>query len=127
MFTGMNRLAHNVARHPGRISLMDKTRILRMFKSIFRPDQAPPGLDVKKFIASLEGLVDKNKGRGTTGAANYRTLMAAGMHFQDRYNYDVERVKRCVIPYATPAGMFPFCTYNGGPTYRSFIEKQFAR
>jgi len=73
----------------------------------------------------LQGLVDKNKGRGAGGQGNYRTLMAAGMHFQDRYNYDIERVKRCVIPYATPAGLIPFCAYNSGPTYRNLIEKIF--
>jgi len=44
------------------------------------------------------------------------------MHFQDRYNYDVERVKRCVILYSTPAGVFPFCTYNCGPEFRPIVE-----
>jgi len=49
------------------------------------------------------------------------------MHFQDSYNYDVERVKRCVIHYAAPDGkLYPFCTYNSGPTYREKIEKQFS-
>jgi uncharacterized radical SAM superfamily Fe-S cluster-containing enzyme len=48
------------------------------------------------------------------------------MHFQDRYNFDVERVKRCVIQYSTPAGVFPFCTYNCGPEYRACVESAFA-
>ncbi|HNX26870.1 MAG TPA: radical SAM protein, partial [Phycisphaerae bacterium] len=47
-------------------------------------------------------------------------------HFQDRYNFDVERVKRCVILYATPAGVFPFCTHNCGPEYRHFTQKWYA-
>ncbi len=86
----------------------------------------PPGLSVKKFMTTIQGMVDKKKGRGSTGDDNYRTLMAAGMHFQDRYNYDVERVKRCLIQYSTPAGIFPFCTYNGGPAYRAIVEQGFA-
>ena len=46
------------------------------------------------------------------------------MHFMDNYNYDIERVKRCVIHYAAPDGkLYPFCTYNSGPTYREKIEK----
>jgi uncharacterized radical SAM superfamily Fe-S cluster-containing enzyme len=53
--------------------------------------------------------------------------MAAGMHFMDRYNYDVERVRRCVIQYSTPDGVYPFCVINGGPTYRPFIEKMIAQ
>ena len=49
------------------------------------------------------------------------------MHFQDAYNYDIERVKRCVIHYATPDGkLYPFCTYNSGPCYREKIERQFS-
>ena len=44
----------------------------------------------------------------------------------DRFNYDVERAKRCVILYSTPAGVFPFCTYNCGPEYRSIVERQAA-
>ena len=49
--------------------------------------------------------------------------MTAGMHFQDRYNFDVERVKRCAIPYSTQEGIFSFCTYNSGPMYRTLVEQ----
>ena len=43
----------------------------------------------------------------------------------DAYNYDVDRVRRCVIHYATPDGrMYPFCTYNSGPILRDVIEKK---
>lgn len=48
------------------------------------------------------------------------------MHFQDPYNFDVERVKRCGIHYATPdRRIIPFCAYNN--LYREKIEKRFAR
>jgi uncharacterized radical SAM superfamily Fe-S cluster-containing enzyme len=53
--------------------------------------------------------------------------MLAGMHFMDSYNYDVERVKRCVIHYAAPNGkVYPFCAYNSGPVFRERIEKEFS-
>ena len=53
--------------------------------------------------------------------------MLAGMHFMDSYNYDVERVKRCVIHYAAPNGLiYPFCAYNSGPVYRERIEREFS-
>ena len=122
-FCGMNRLAHKFSGRAGRLSALDKVRLLRFFKGLFRPEQMPPDLTVDRFVQTIQGMVDKNKGRGNSGKSNYRTLMAAGMHFQDRYNYDVERVKRCVIPYSTPAGLFPFCAYNSGPNYRSIIEQ----
>ena len=70
------------------------------------------------------GMVDKHKGRGEAEQATYRTVMAAGMHFMDRYNYDVARVRRCVIHYAAGDGVYPFCTYNCGPTYRDLMEKK---
>jgi hypothetical protein len=53
--------------------------------------------------------------------------MVGGMHFQDLYNYDIERVKRCVIHYVVPDGrIIPFCAYNTGPEYRKEVEKKFS-
>ena len=71
-------------------------------------------------------MTNKKLGRdGMDGTFTYRTLLVAGMHFQDAYNYDIERVKRCVIHYAAPDGkLYPFCTYNSGPTYREKIEEE---
>ncbi len=54
-------------------------------------------------------------------------LLVGGMHFQDSYNYNVDRVKRCSIHYAAPNGrIYPFCTYNSGPVFREKIERQFS-
>ncbi len=94
----------------------------------FKPEFAPPGLTFQKFLDTLQGMTDKKLGRdGMDGTFTYRTLLVAGMHFMDLYNFDVERVKRCVIHYAAPDGkLYPFCTYNSGPTYREKIEKQFS-
>lgn len=125
MFTEMNRIAARIIRR-GRANWLDKWRVLRMFKRHFNRQAAPPDLTVKRFIRSLQGLVDKNLGRGENEKQTYKTLLCAGMHFQDRFNYDAERAKRCVILYSTPAGIFPFCTYNCGPEYRPLVEKAFA-
>jgi len=94
----------------------------------FKPELAPPGLTFQKFLDTLQGLTNKKLGRdGMDGTFTYRTLLVAGMHFMDHYNYDVERVKRCVIHYAAPDGkLYPFCTYNSGPTYRDKIEKKYS-
>ncbi len=56
-------------------------------------------------------------------------LFVGTMHFMDVYNYDVERVRRCVIHYATPdpvRRIVPFCAYNSGPTYREEIERRYS-
>ncbi len=126
MFTDMNRIAARINRRGGRVTRFDRVRVLAMFKRHFKADQAPPGLTLKRFIRSLRGMVDKKLGRGENEKLNYKTLLCAGMHFQDRHNFDVERAKRCVILYSTPAGVFPFCTYNCGPEYRGIVESQFA-
>ncbi len=124
MFVEMNRIASRVRRR-GRANWLDKWRTFRMFKRHFHKDSAPPGLTVKRFVRALMGLVDKNLGRGEGEKLGYRTLLCAGMHFQDRFNYDVERAKRCVILYSTPAGVFPFCTYNCGSEFRPIVESQY--
>jgi len=125
LFTDMNTLARRIERR-GRRTWLDKYRAIRIFKRNFRPRAAPPDLTLKRFIRSLYGLVDKGIGRGEGEKLTYKTLLCAGMHFQDRYNYDVERVKRCVILYSTPAGVFPFCTFNCGPFYREMVERAYA-
>ena len=58
---------------------------------------------------------------------HYRLILLSAMHFMDAYNFDVERVRRCVIHYAVPDGrIIPFCSYNN-LGYREEIEKAFGR
>ncbi|MBS7647319.1 MAG: radical SAM protein [Candidatus Bathyarchaeia archaeon] len=54
-----------------------------------------------------------------------RIVMIGIMHFMDIWNFDLDRVQKCVIHYATPDGKIrPFCTYNS--FHRTSVEKQFA-
>ena len=126
MFSDMNRIAARIERR-GKATRWDRLAVFRIFKRNFNANAAPPGLTLNRFIRSLQGLVDKNVGRGEGEKHTYRTLMCAGMHFQDAYNYDTERLRRCVILYSTPQGVYPFCAYNCGPTYRGFIEQAHSR
>lgn len=122
LFNELNALAKQLEKKE-RVGKLDLLKILWMFVKNYNHRAAPPGLTVMKFIKTIQGCVSKQAGRSAAAEKdNYRTLMCAGMHFMDRYNYDVERVKRCVIHYSTPDGIYPFCTYNSGPTYRPFIE-----
>jgi 7,8-dihydro-6-hydroxymethylpterin dimethyltransferase len=51
-------------------------------------------------------------------------ILISSMHFMDPYNYDIERVQRCVIHYAVPDGrIIPFCTMNS--IHRTEVEKKF--
>jgi uncharacterized radical SAM superfamily Fe-S cluster-containing enzyme len=59
---------------------------------------------------------------------HWNALFVGTMHFMDRYNYDLSRVQRCCIHYATPDGrLIPFCTYNSGPVYREVIWSKFRK
>ncbi|OPY35971.1 MAG: molybdenum cofactor biosynthesis protein A [Methanoregula sp. PtaU1.Bin051] len=59
---------------------------------------------------------------------HWNALFIGTMHFMDRYNYDLARVQRCCIHYATPDGrLIPFCTYNSGPVYREQVWKKYAK
>jgi len=59
---------------------------------------------------------------------HWNALFIGTMHFMDRYNYDLERLQRCCIHYATPEGkLIPFCTYNSGPVYRETVWKKYAQ
>jgi hypothetical protein len=120
----LDRLAATIER--SRFPAIHKLRVPLVFAKHFRKEDAPEGLNVRTFLRALRGMTDKRVGRGRAGERTYRTLLAAGMHFQDRYNFDVERVKRCVIHYSTPEGMFPFCAYNCGPVHRQSVERKHA-
>ncbi|NWF96837.1 MAG: radical SAM protein [Candidatus Thorarchaeota archaeon] len=55
-----------------------------------------------------------------------RVIMVGMMHFQDPYNFDLERVQHCDINYAVPDGrIIPFCTMN--TIHRPLIEKKLAK
>jgi len=127
MLQEMDLLARKAG--PRRIKFFSKLEAWNTLRKFFHQDRAPEGLTFNLFLQTLQGMTDKRYGRGDKEKAGftYRTLMVAGMHFMDSYNYDVERVKRCVIHYAAPNGLiYPFCAYNSGPVYRERIEKEFS-
>jgi len=128
IFNGLNELAARIERQrpDGMARWKDKLDIALTFLRAYRWRERVPGISPLTYIHALRGLTNKNVGRGDPGKKTYRTLMAAGMHFMDRYNFDVERIRRCVILYSTPDGVYPFCTINAGPTFRPYLEQMLA-
>jgi len=102
-------------------------RLLANLRRFWRADKAPPGLTFSHFLHLLKELVEGRPEHGARRSKGDELFMACGMHFMDSYNYEVERVKRCIIHYSAPNGLiYPFCTYNSGPVYREKVEKKFA-
>jgi uncharacterized radical SAM superfamily Fe-S cluster-containing enzyme len=57
------------------------------------------------------------------GDLQRQAILLSSMHFMDPYNFDLERVQRCVIHYAVPDGrIIPFCTMNS--IHRPQVEKE---
>lgn len=127
MVQAIDLLARKTAKQ--RVKLWSKISAWNSLRKHYHEDRAPAGLTFDRFLQTLQGLVDHKYGRGDMEKQefSYKTLMVASMHFMDSYNYDVERVKRCVIHYSAPNGrLYPFCAYNAGPTFREKIERQYS-
>ncbi|MFH1574641.1 MAG: radical SAM protein, partial [Acidobacteriota bacterium] len=126
MFSEIDSFAEKTA--SSRFKRFAQMNAFYRLQKYFRKDKAPDGLDFVRFLQTLDGFFDKNAGRGKMdGTYTSKTLLVAGMHFMDAYNFELERVRRCVIHYATPAGrIIPFCAYNGGFVHRTAIEDQFS-
>ncbi len=83
---------------------------------------APDSLDIKSILID----VFRERSYSALGELHHRALLISCMHFMDPWNFDQDRVKKCVIHYAVPDGrIIPFCTMNS--IYRQEIEKKFAK
>jgi uncharacterized radical SAM superfamily Fe-S cluster-containing enzyme len=75
------------------------------------------------FLRKYLGPVLKTGSFEALGELHERMILLSCMHFMDGYNFDCERVRRCLIHYAVPDGrVIPFCSYNN-LGYREEIEK----
>ena len=108
------------------VKLPSKVKALNLLKKHIIKEKVPDGLSTTKFLQMMSTVFSDTSKQGLA-KFSWNMMFIGGMHFQDSYNYDVERVKRCAIHYSTPDGrIIPFCAYNGGPTYRTEIEKKFS-
>jgi uncharacterized radical SAM superfamily Fe-S cluster-containing enzyme len=96
-------------------------RASRELPKTVSPSKAPESVDIKNILIK----VFRERSYSALGNFHHKSLLIACMHFMDPWNFDQDRVKRCVIHYAVPDGrIIPFCSMN--TLYRSEIEKKFA-
>ncbi|HIJ00152.1 MAG: 7,8-dihydro-6-hydroxymethylpterin dimethyltransferase [Candidatus Methanomethylophilaceae archaeon] len=101
-----------------------KYKAMRLIKKSIIKENVPQGLKDINFINILAGVMS-DKSKTSLAEFSWKMMFVGGMHFQDDYNYDVERVRRCAIHYATPdLEIIPFCAYNGGPEFRAKVESE---
>ena len=84
--------------------------------------RTPKDLDIVKILLNVFAKGDYN----ALGDFSKDAMLISCMHFMDPFNFDEDRVKKCVIHYATPDGrIIPFCTFNS--MYRPDVEQDFSR
>jgi uncharacterized radical SAM superfamily Fe-S cluster-containing enzyme len=100
-------------------------KLLFRIGSFIDGEKQPKGLSLKKILYNALVKHDYT----SLGDFHHKSLFIGMMHFQDLYNYDIERVKRCCIHYATPdpeMPIIPFCTFNVMPElYRDKVQKKY--
>ncbi|MCX6822296.1 MAG: radical SAM protein, partial [Candidatus Aenigmarchaeota archaeon] len=100
------------------------TKVLLNVNKFIDEDKKPKELDIGKLITSaiIGGSYD------SFSEFHRKSLFIGMMHFMDLYNYDIDRVQKCCIHYATPDGrVIPFCAFNVIPqVFRDKTQKEFS-
>jgi hypothetical protein len=99
-------------------------KLLWNLKKFINEKEKPKGLNILSLLTDAFG-------KGNFDAISefqLKSLFVGMMHFQDLYNYDIDRVQRCCIHYAVPDGrLIPFCAFNVIPQiFRDKTQKEFS-
>lgn len=122
-FSSIEQLTHKLESANSLSRKMIAVNGLREFYNQVKNEGTNSGLDVWKILGKT--LITHNF--DSLRSFHWNALFIGTMHFMDNYNYDIDRVSRCCIHYATPDGtLIPFCTYNSGPVYREKIWKKYS-
>jgi len=99
-------------------------RLLWNIRKFIDEEKKPKDLSIAKLLSNAFG----GGNFGDIAEFQLSSLFIGMMHFQDLYNYDVDRVQRCCIHYATPDGrIIPFCAFNVIPqVFRDKTQKEFS-
>ncbi|HLD57701.1 MAG TPA: radical SAM protein [archaeon] len=99
-------------------------KLMTKFNTFVDKKYVPKGLHIKRM------LMGAMQGSNYHGLADFHhnSLFLGMMHFQDPYNWDIDRIHKCDIHYASPDGrVIPFCTFNVIPElYRDSIQRKFS-
>ncbi|MEM3018389.1 MAG: radical SAM protein [Candidatus Bathyarchaeia archaeon] len=77
------------------------------------------------FVREVLWPVLKTGSYDALGRFMRRVVMVGCMHFMDPYNFDLQRLEKCVIHYGLPDGTIrPFCSVN--TIHRAAVEKRYS-
>jgi uncharacterized radical SAM superfamily Fe-S cluster-containing enzyme len=107
---GFMQLVDDLSKKKG---VLKKARIaasmLKNASKYIDSEKAPEGLDMKSMLVNA---ITRGS-YGALGKFHHNSLYIGTMWFQDVWNLNLDRLKRCVIHYTTEDGVVPFCAYNG--------------
>ena len=96
--------------------------VTKNLPKLVHTSKTPKHLDIKKILFD----VFAKRSYDALGDFSKDAMLISCMHFMDPFNFDEDRVKKCVIHYAIPDGrIIPFCTMNS--MYRESVEQKFAK
>ena len=98
-------------------------KVLAKIQGFVTKEKQPKGLSFARLVTNA--LIRHDY--GAIGEFHHKSMLLGLMHFQDKFNYDVERVQRCDIHYLTPdQRIIPFCAFNVLPEYyRDRIQQKY--
>jgi uncharacterized radical SAM superfamily Fe-S cluster-containing enzyme len=110
--------------HSGKNKYFVMLDVVRKLSSFIDRRKQPAGLD----LAKMFGRILMKRTFDSVGSWHVKGLFLGMMHFQDKYNEDLERLQRCDIHYLTPdLRIIPFCAFNVIPEwYRDRIQKKYS-
>ncbi len=101
------------------------------FAGMLKYIKNPQKIFTSKTYQSFVKLVFRPNFASAEGFLQTKNLLISAMHFQDAYNFDLERVCQCLVHYGVidpddPSKVreIPFCSYN--TIHRPIIEKALA-
>ncbi len=108
----------------GKNKLLITSKILLNLNKFIDKEKEPKNLNLNKLF--VNALIKHNY--KALGEIHHKSMFIGMMHFQDLYNYDVERTERCVVHYLMPdKKIIPFCAFNVLPdVYRDKVQEQFS-
>jgi uncharacterized radical SAM superfamily Fe-S cluster-containing enzyme len=95
-------------------------RALKELPKTVNKDNSPSYINITDLLKNI--FIKKDY--SSLGDFHINALLISCMHFMDPFNFDQDRVSRCVIHYAVPDGrIIPFCSMNN--IYRESVEEEF--
>ncbi|MCD6398915.1 MAG: radical SAM protein [Candidatus Aenigmarchaeota archaeon] len=107
---GFMKLVDKLSKESGRLKKVKiAAYLIKNINKYIDKEKAPKGFNITNILVNALTRGDYS----SLGEFAYKSLYIGSMWFQDPWDMNLSRLKRCVIHYSTLDGVIPFCAYNG--------------